>query len=146
MKGPPVVHKNPLGMIKGVAVGSLKAPVNATGSVLSLAKGAASAGRTVSVQATRTATSKAAGAVSTLVGGRKVSEAPSPEPVNVSEELGLDPTPVQKPRSPKKAAPSAKPITKIDAAADPSSVDVTPVDVAERVGGGERSPGNKPAD
>ena len=141
-----MVSKNPLGMIRDVAVGSLKAPVNATGSALSLAKGAASAGRVVSVQATRTATGKAAGAVSTLVRGRKDSEAPSPEPVNVSEELGLDPTPVKKPRSPKKTAPSAKPITMIDAAADPSSVDVTPVDVAERVGGGERSPGSKPAD
>jgi hypothetical protein len=44
-----------------------------------------------------------------------------------------------------RSAPRAKPITKIDAAADPSSVDVTPVDVAERVGS-ERSPSSKPAE
>ncbi len=51
-----------------------------------------------------------------------------PEPVNVVEKLGLDPAPVEKPKPAKKAAPT--PTTKIDAAADPSNVDVTPADVA----------------
>jgi hypothetical protein len=56
----------------------------------------------------------------------------SPEPVNVTQELGLDPAPVEKPK-PAKKAPAKKPTTKIDAAADPSDVDVTPADVAKVV-------------
>ncbi len=49
-----------------------------------------------------------------------------PTPVNVVEELGLDPAPVDTP-----AAPT--PITSIDAQADPDQVDATPADVAERI-------------
>lgn len=50
-----------------------------------------------------------------------------PEPVNVVEQLGLDPAPV----------PEPKPNTSIDAAADPDAVDVTPADVAKVVGKGD---------
>ncbi|WP_435770723.1 hypothetical protein [Nocardioides sp. SYSU DS0651] len=199
-----MARKNPLGKIKDVAVGSVKAPVTAAGSAVGLAKGAASAGGHV----TKTVTGKAAGAVTALVPGRKGSdpatpgqqaETPSPakedsagtaeapevpaakksaakkpaakkpaakkpaakkpaakkpaakkpavkksaakkvepakidvtpdEPVNVTEELGLDPAPVEKPKPAKKAV--SKPVTKIDAEADAGDVDVTPADVAK---------------
>ncbi|NYG57225.1 hypothetical protein BJ980_000148 [Nocardioides daedukensis] len=51
------------------------------------------------------------------------------EPVNVTEELGLDPSPIAKPK--RKKAPAKKPATKIDAAADTSQVSATPADVAK---------------
>src|SRR3546814_5418593 len=51
------------------------------------------------------------------------------EPVNVTEELGLDPSPIAKPK--RKKAPAKKPATKIDAAADTSQVTATPADVAK---------------
>ncbi len=105
----------------------------------------------------KSATGKAAGAVSALVGTAREHaatpsrSAPQPtdveppaetpaepepaikpdEPVNVTEELGLDPAPVTKP---KRKTPAKKPVTGIDAAADPTHVDVTPADIAERTG------------
>ncbi|MEV5001824.1 hypothetical protein [Nocardioides sp. LML1-1-1.1] len=139
---------NPIGKIKDVAVEKLKLPAAVAGSAVGLAK---------------EATERAAGAVTSLVGhgneqGRSAQEPPAPpvptdvepapepepepeqphvdidpdEPVNVTEELGLDPSPVAKPKPRKKAAP--KPVTKIDAEADPGDVDVTPADIAERAG------------
>ncbi len=137
---------NPLGKIKDVATDTLKLPVAVAGSAVGLAK---------------SATGKATGAVSALVGGGEQQspthgddqappvptdvepepEAPEEpphvdidpdEPVNVTEELGLDPAPVTKPKPRKKAAP--KPVTAIDAQADPSDVDVTPADIADRAG------------
>ncbi len=50
-------------------------------------------------------------------------------PVNVTEELGLDPSPVAKAKRPRQQA--EKPVTSIDAEADPTEVEVTPADVAE---------------
>lgn len=136
---------NPLGKIKDVAVGSIKAPVGVARTALGVATGAAG---------------KAAGAATSLVGGRHEStddapefpSAPAPteakapeeeapkvtitpdEPVNVTKELGLDPSPVAQRKPARKSAP--KPTTRIDAAADPSSVDVTPAEVAEVVSKG----------
>jgi hypothetical protein len=107
---------NPLSMMKVVAVGTVKAPVTA--------------GRAVVGTAT--------GAVASLLGSSRDGSdenksAPQPEPVNVTQELGIDPAPVTKPRTrPRK---TAKPVTEIDAAADPSTVTVTPADVAEVVAG-----------
>ncbi len=138
---------NPIGKIKDVAVETLKVPAAVAGSAVGLAK---------------TATDRAAGAVTSLVGGHAgpTSEPPAPpvptdveptvdpdqpdqpdqpepeieidpdKPVNVTEELGLDPAPVAKPKPRKKAAP--KPVTAIDAEADPAEVDVTPADLAAR--------------
>lgn len=124
MKGPPVARNNPLGIVKDVAMGSLMAPVRAIGSAVSLAKGVASAGRTTSADA---------------AGTERAGDAPSPDrrpkPVDVTAELGLDPAPVAK-RKPAKKAPKARPVTKIDAEADASSVDATPADVAEVVSRG----------
>ena len=138
---------NPLGKIKDVATDTLKLPVAVAGSAVGLAK---------------SATGKATGAVSALVGGGEQHHSPThgddqappvptdvepepaeqpeqphvdidpDEPVNVTEELGLDPAPVTKPKPRKKAAP--KPVTAIDAQADPSDVDVTPADIADRAG------------
>lgn len=137
---------NPLGKIKDVAAGSIKAPVTVARTALGVATGAAG---------------KAAGAATSLVGGRHETADPTPEfpaapaapappeakapeeeapqvtispdePVNVTKELGLDPAPVAKPKRARK--PATKPMTGIDAAADPSSVDVTPAEVAQAVG------------
>jgi hypothetical protein len=52
----------------------------------------------------------------------------SPRPVNVTEELGLDPAPVERPREPRPV-----PVTEIDAQAEPGLVESTPADVAERI-------------
>lgn len=157
-----MARRNPLGKIKDVAVGSLKAPVTVAGSAVGLARGAATAGG----QVTRSVTGRAASVVTGLVEGRKspdpsavdrveqestAASAPGdadtvtnsgPEPVNVTEELGLDPAPVDKPK-PAKKAPAKKPMTTIDAAADPSDVDVTPADVAQAVA--KNAPARKPA-
>ena len=59
--------------------------------------------------------------------------------MNVVDELGLDPTPVTQPRPVKKAA-KKKPVTSIDAAADPSHVDATPADLAKPVTGESSRP------
>ncbi|TNM49575.1 hypothetical protein FHP29_01625 [Nocardioides albidus] len=84
---------------------------------------------------------RAVGTVTSLVGGRGEQPADrtsekrldiSPdEPVNVTEELGLDPAPVERPKAPK--APSSRPVTGIDAQADPDHVHATPADVADAV-------------
>lgn len=132
-----MTHKNPLGKIKDVASASLKAPATVAGSAVGLAK--ATTGRAASV-------------VGALVGsGAQESPAPTPasaaapapteaagpvsptEPVNVTEQLGLDPAPVAKPKRAAKK-PTRKPVTKIDANADASDVDVTPADVADSMG------------
>lgn len=140
-EGTPVVRKNPLGMIKDVAARPLKVPARAVGATLGLAKGAASVARAAGAQVTRTAAGKAPAAATSQVGGRRDSKeaagipkktARRPDPVNVTEELGLDPAPVEKTARSKKA-PRTKPITDIDAAADPSAVDATPADLAEVV-------------
>ncbi|KRC48849.1 MULTISPECIES: hypothetical protein [unclassified Nocardioides] len=53
-------------------------------------------------------------------------------PVNVTEELGLDPSPVARPKGPRQQP--ERPVTGIDAAADPSDADATPADVARALG------------
>ncbi len=52
-----------------------------------------------------------------------------PDAVNVVEDLGLDPAPVQ----PAAPAPRTAPVTSIDEQAEPRLVDSTPADVAERI-------------
>lgn len=130
-----MARMNPLGKIKDITVASLKVPVSAAGSAVGLA---------------RATTGKAADAMTSLVGtdaepspfappapredrpAAEASSTPTDEPVNVIEELGLDPAPVTKSKPARKPA-RKKPVTKIDAAADPSHVDVTPADVAKAV-------------
>lgn len=107
-------HMNPISILRGIAHDVLKAPFTLAGTV-----------------ATRLARS---------VIGTKEDEPVPPEPqvdvspdrpVNVTEELGLDPSPVAKPKRPRKQP--EKPVTSIDAEADPSDIDVTPADVADAV-------------
>lgn len=104
---------NPISTLKGIAHDVLKAPFTLAGTAARLARS---------------------------VVGTKEHEPLPPEPqvdispdkpVNVTEELGLDPSPVAKPKRPRKQP--EKPVTAIDAEADASSVDVTPADVADAV-------------
>lgn len=158
-----MTRSNPIGLIKDVAVETLKVPASVAGAAVGLAKGA---------------THKATGVVTSLLdshgdakgdtkgdtkgdgkhadeaGGRgsapvrdavtrttedvaeqasKVAEkvhASPDEPVNVTEELGLDPSPVAKAKPARKAS-ARKPVTKIDRDADASTVDATPADLAD---------------
>lgn len=149
--------KNPLGKIKDLTVDTLKSPRDMAGKAVGQARGAASVGRHLAGQATKSATSLTAGAVSKLVSGRKLTVAPAPAapdhapsapaaaapakgdlptPVNVTEELGLDPAPVEAPQT-------DEPLTSIDAEADAGNVDVTPADVAKAVA--RKAPARKPA-
>lgn len=145
--------KNPLGKIKDLTVDTLRSPKDLAGKAVGQARGAASVGRHLAGQATKSATSLTAGAVSKLMSGRKPTVAPAPgapeaaktatpaaedlpTPVNVTEELGLDPAPVEAPAT-------DEPLTSIDAEADVSSVDVTPADVAKAVA--KKAPARKPA-
>ncbi|WP_408895753.1 hypothetical protein ACJ5H2_12640 [Nocardioides sp. R1-1] len=140
-----MIPKNPLGTIKDLAGEALKVPGKVAGSAVGVA---------------RTATEKAAHAVGSLTtqdAPGDVPDAPAPtdaapttqdepkveispdKPVNVTEELGLDPAPVDEPRPPK--TPKPAPVTAIDAEADPSQVHVTPADVAEVVAKDEQPDG-----
>ena len=55
------------------------------------------------------------------------------EPVNVTEELGLDPAPVDQPAATSDAPDAGKPVTTSDAAADTEHVEATPADIAKAV-------------
>ena len=70
----------------------------------------------------------------------KVSVSPD-KPVNVSQELGLDPAPVATP-APVAQDTEPAPVTSIDAAADATEVDVTPADIAPAV---KKAPARKAA-
>lgn len=129
-----MARTNPIALIKNVALETAKAPAAVAGTAVGLA---------------RTAAGKGASALGSLVAHTKDSPAPAPteaepeptrapeveidpdQPVNVTQELGLDPSPVAKPKQARKATP--KPVTRIDADAHPDEVDVTPADVAEAV-------------
>lgn len=110
---------HPLGSIKAHATDTLKTgitlPVRVAARAYGVAKGTASVGVGV-VRTARQATPSP----------WDQATATEPTPVNVVEELGLDPAPVDTP-------PAAEPITSIDAQADPEQVAVTPADVAERL-------------
>ena len=110
---------NPLGSIKGHATDTLKTgitlPVRVAARAYGVAKGAASAGGRVVREARQAPTSPWEEATTT-----------DPTPVNVVEELGLDPAPVDTP-------PAPAPLTSIDAQADADHVAATPADVAERL-------------
>ena len=119
----PTIH--PLGLAKDV-----------TGTATHIARGAVGLGL------------RAAGAVGEQVfrrasdvarrAGTAIDPTPSqepPEPVNVVEELDLDPAPVDEPVA---SSDAPEPVTGIDAQADPDTVDVTPADVAEQVERGHR--------
>ena len=97
---------------------------NVTGTATSLVRGAAGLGLTV------------AGAVGEQV-SRRIPSVPGdgPEPVNVVEELDLEPAPVDEVVA---QSHEPAPVTEIDAEADPSAVAVTPASIAKQV---EQGPG-----
>ena len=106
-----MIHVAPIGTIKRLTATAVKAPAAVAGAVVGVAQTAA---RRV----------KGTDAEPSL----KISP---DEPVNVTEELGLDPAPVAKPRPRKTPAPP--PVTGIDAQADTDHVDATPADIADAV-------------
>lgn len=146
-----MARTNPLGKIKDLTIESLRSPRTAAGRAAGQARGAAATGLAVTGQLTRTAASTALRVSGTI--GAHVRKPPTsghptapdspasfpsaPEPVNVVEELGLDPAPVDEPAD---GSPSG---TTIDAKAEPSTVDVTPADVAAKVAA--RTPTRKAA-
>lgn len=118
---------HPLGSIKHLATDTLKTgitlPARVAARAYGVAKGAASVGvRAVSEKRHDTTSPWEETTVTDPTGDATA--------VNVVEELGLDPAPVDLPETP-------QPITSIDAQADPESVEVTPADVAERLSGPE---------
>ncbi len=119
---------HPLGTITqlatGTVVGATKLSAKVVGRTYGVSKGVAAAGARVVRDAAGRGSSaqEAGGIVTTPV------TADTPRPVNVTEELGLDPAPVERPRQPRPV-----PVTDIDAQAEPGLVDSTPADVAERI-------------
>lgn len=106
-----MIHLAPIGTIKRITVAAVKAPAAVLGAVVGVAQTAARRAQ-----------------------GRDAEQPPtfSPdEPVNVTEELGLDPAPISKPRP--RTTPAPPPVTDIDAQADPDHVDATPADIADAV-------------
>lgn len=103
---------HPLGMIKDLTLGAIRTPVVVAG------------------HATRTAAGLTVRVVDRLVPGPDLPpqdhQRHQPTPVNVTEELGLDPAPVAD-------RPQDRPLTSIDEAADPDAVDATPADIAGSV-------------
>lgn len=107
IEGNPVTH--PLGKIKDLTLGAIRTPVVVAG------------------HTTRTAAGLAVRVVDRLVPGPEMPPGQQPTPVNVTEQLGLDPAPVAE-------RPQDRPLTSIDEAADPDAVDATPADIAGAVG------------
>lgn len=150
-----MIHRNPLGTIKDLAGEALKVPGKVAGSAVGAARTATErAAHAVGSLAGHDAPDDGAAAPlptdaeptpentpeKTPEKAPAKTPEPAPEkkvrispdkPVNVTEELGLDPAPVEEPRAPK--TPKAAPVTGIDADADASQVDVTPADIADVV-------------
>lgn len=101
-----MIHIAPIPTIKRLTVAAAKAPTAIAGAALGLAKSA--------VRGAQGAADEKQPAID------------PDRPVNVTEELGLDAAPVTRPKAP-------KPLTDIDAQADPDNVDVTPADIADAV-------------
>lgn len=120
---------NPISTLTGIAHHALKAPFTLAGSAIGLVRNVTGAKDDSSTPTPTPAPSP------TSTSEPEVEISPD-RPVNVTEELGLDPSPVAKPKRPRKQ--QEKPVTAIDAEADPSDVDVTPADVADAVS--HRSP------
>ncbi|HYH35523.1 MAG TPA: hypothetical protein VD814_10265 [Nocardioides sp.] len=127
----------PLGAIKDLTTGTLGRGVTIPGRLAArafgVAKGAASVGKHVAQDvAARRAAAPAEPEPSDTADATGPVDIDVSEPVNVVEELGLDPAPVDEPEP---ASPASdEPLTSIDAQADPETVDVTPADVADQIG------------
>lgn len=155
LKAPAAVAGSAVGLVKGAAATGgqvTKSAADALTSLVGGGKGDGSAAGSEEVGPGRG--SPAADVEKTAASGEPAAAPKKPKatkatvktgskPVNVTKELGLDPVPVEEPKPAKKTA-RQKAVTSIDAAADPSSVDVTPADVAsvisgEHSGGGSTS-------
>ncbi len=119
-------HSVPLGTLKNQTLGTIirgvTLPARAYGLVKGTAKGTASSGARLLGYATGPATSpwQTADTIPPRVDTSR--------PVNVNQELGLDPAPADRGR-PRRTPP----VTEIDAQAEPRLVDSTPADVAARI-------------
>ena len=111
-----MIHLAPIGTIKRLSAAALKAPAAVAGAAVGVAQ---------------TAARRVKGGDAEHSDGEPSLKISPDEPVNVTEELGLDPAPVAKPRP--RTTPAPPPVTDIDAQADPDHVDATPADIADAV-------------
>lgn len=122
---------HPLGTIKDLTTDTVTKgvtlPIRLAARTFGVALGVASVGRHVA----REVVGRGASAASEAAGGEPAGGIRVPQPVNVVEELDLDPAPVGQTRAGSEDAD--EPLTSIDAQADPADVDATPADVAERI-------------
>ena len=132
---------NPLGTIKDLTTGTLSRgimlPARLAARSFGVARGAVSVGKHVAHDVTRrgssaTAATAPTGPTEPAEAAEKAQPVDTSEPVNVVEELGLDPAPVDEPAG--GTTDGDEPVTTIDAQADPEAVDVTPADVADQIG------------
>ena len=115
-------HSPDLGTLKDHALGTLVHGLTVPARAYGMAKGTASSGARLLGYRTRPSTSPWQ-TTDTVTPHVETSR-----PVNVTEELGLDPAPVDHVR-----ARRTPPVTEIDAQAEPRLVDSTPADVAARI-------------
>jgi hypothetical protein len=125
-----VNHLPSTGTITHLATDVVTFPVRLAARTYGVARGTASVGRRLAHELTSPG---ARWETADTVVPAPRDEAPvtlgtEPGPVNVVEELDLDPAPVEKPREP--ATPA---VTAIDQQAEPGLVQSTPADVAERI-------------
>ena len=131
---------NPLGTIKDLTTGTLSRgimlPARLAARSFGVARGAVSVGKHVAHDVTGRGSSATAATEpaepTAPAAAEKAGPVDTSEPVNVVEELGLDPAPVDEPAG--GTTDGDEPLTTIDAQADPEAVDVTPADVADQIG------------
>ena len=119
---------HPLGTIQNAATGVITLPTRLAARAYGVARGTVSVARAVVAPAPASPTWEAADPEPAADEPAPVTLGTEPGPVNVVEELDLDPAPVEKPREP--ATPA---VTAIDQQAEPGLVQSTPADVAERI-------------
>ena len=129
----PVNHLPSSSTISHLATGVVTLPVRLAARTYGVALGSAAAGRRLARDLVSPATDREP-VTPDLHDEPPVVLGREPGPVNVVEELGLDPAPAEKPRE---AATPA--VTAIDQQAEPGLVQSTPADVADRI---ERAQGD----
>ena len=114
---------HPLGTITQLATGTVVGATRLSAQVVARAYGVTRGVAAAGAGVVRSASGRDASDTATPQAAQD-----SPRPVNVTEELGLDAAPVERPRQPRPV-----PVTEIDAQAEPGLVESTPADVAERI-------------
>lgn len=125
-------HLPSTGTITHLATGVVTLPVRLAARTYGVAVGTAAAGRRLARDLTGSGSGSPWETAQPVV-PEPTAEAPvslgtEPAPVNVVEELGLDPAPTERPQE-----PSTPAVTAIDQQAEPGLVQSTPADVAERI-------------